>query len=79
MKNLKMSKISTKNILKKIFKTKPRKKSEKKSYCYKSSKAKKTVKAKIKKVKKVVTKKTTKVSKKITPKTIKTKKVVKVC
>ena len=68
-----MSKISTKNILKKIFKTKPEKKVKKKV-----SKAKKAVKEKIKKTKKVVTKKTTKVSKKITPKIIKTKKVVKV-
>jgi CarD family transcriptional regulator len=73
-----MSKISTKNILKKIFKTKPEKKVKKKVTVKKVSKAKKTVKEKIKKTKKVVTKKTTKVSKKITPKIIKTKKVVKV-
>ena len=72
-----MSKISTKNILKKIFKTKPEKKVKKKVTVKKVSKAKKTVKEKIKKTKKVVTKKTTKVSKKITPKIIKTKKVVK--
>ena len=78
MKNLKMSKISTKNILKKIFKSKPEKKVKKKVTVKKVSKAKKTVKEKIKKTKKVVTKKTTKVSKKITPKIIKTKKVVKV-
>ena len=78
MKNLKMSKISTKNILKKIFKTKSEKKVKKKVTVKKVSKAKKTVKEKIKKTKKVVTKKTTKVSKKITPKIIKTKKVVKV-
>ena len=78
MKNLKMSKISTKNILKKIFKTKPEKKVKKKVTVKKVSKAKKAVKEKIKKTKKVVTKKTTKVSKKITPKIIKTKKVVKV-
>ena len=78
MKNLKMSKISTKNILKKIFKTKPEKKVKKKVAVKKVSKAKKAVKEKIKKTKKVVTKKTTKVSKKITPKIIKTKKVVKV-
>ena len=77
-KNLKMSKISTKNILKKIFKTKPEKKVKKKVTVKKVSKAKKAVKEKIKKTKKVVTKKTTKVSKKITPKIIKTKKVVKV-
>ena len=73
-----MSKISTKNILKKIFKTKPEKKVKKKVAVKKVSKAKKAVKEKIKKTKKVVTKKTTKVSKKITPKVIKTKKVAKV-
>ena len=73
-----MSKINTKNILKKIFKTKPEKKVKKKVTVKKVSKAKKAVKEKIKKTKKVVTKKTTKVSKKITPKIIKTKKVVKV-
>jgi CarD family transcriptional regulator len=73
-----MSKISTKNILKKIFKTKPEKKVKKKVTVKKVSKAKKAVKEKIKKTKKVVTKKTTKVSKKITPKIIKTKKLVKV-
>ena len=73
-----MSKISTKNILKKIFKTKPEKKVKKKVAVKKVSKAKKAVKEKIKKTKKVVTKKTTKVSKKITSKIIKTKKVVKV-
>ncbi|MDC0925846.1 CarD family transcriptional regulator [Candidatus Pelagibacter sp.] len=73
-----MSKISTKNILKKIFKTKPEKKMNKKVAVKKVSKAKKAVKEKIKKTKKVVTKKTTKVSKKITPKIIKTKKVMKV-
>jgi len=73
-----MSKISTKNILKKIFKTKSEKKVKKKVTVKKVSKAKKAVKEKIKKTKKVVTKKTTKVSKKITPKIIKTKKVVKV-
>ncbi|MDA7545051.1 transcriptional regulator [Candidatus Pelagibacter sp.] len=70
--------MSTKNILKKIFKTKPEKKVKKKVTVKKVSKAKKAVKEKIKKTKKVVTKKTTKVSKKITPKIIKTKKVVKV-
>ncbi|MDA9172724.1 transcriptional regulator [Candidatus Pelagibacter sp.] len=68
-----MSKISTKNILKKIFKTKPEKKVKKKV-----SKAKKVVKEKIKKTKKVIAKKKTKVSKKINPKIIKAKKVVKV-
>ena len=73
-----MSKISTKNILKKIFKTKPEKKVKKKVAVKKVSKAKKAVKEKIKKTKKVVTKKTTKVSKKIIPQKIKTKKIVKV-
>ena len=73
-----MSKISTKNILKKIFKTKPEKKVKKKVAVKKVSKAKKAVKEKIKKTKKVVAKKTTKVSKKITSKIIKAKKVVKV-
>ena len=73
-----MSKISTKNILKKIFKTKPEKKVKKKVAVKKVSKAKKAVKEKIKKTKKVVTKKTTKVSKKITSKIIKAKKVVKI-
>jgi CarD family transcriptional regulator len=68
-----MSKISTKNILKKIFKTKPDKKVKKKV-----TKAKKLIKEKAKKTKKVVTKKTTKISKKIAPKPIKSKKVVKV-
>ncbi|MDA9210186.1 transcriptional regulator [bacterium] len=73
-----MSKISTKNILKKIFKTKPEKKVKKKVAVKKVSKAKKAVKEKIKKTKKVVTKKTTKVSKKITPKIIKAKKIIKI-
>ena len=73
-----MSKISTKNILKKIFKTKSEKKVKKKVAVKKANKPKKILKEKTKKTKKVVTKKTTKVSKKITPKIIKTKKVVKV-
>jgi CarD family transcriptional regulator len=79
-----MSKISTKNILKKIFKTKPEKKVKKKvavkkvSKSNKVSKSKKVEKEKIKKTKKVITKKTTKVSKKINPKIIKAKKVMKV-
>ena len=68
-----MSKISTKNILKKIFKTKPEKKVKKKVAVKKVSKPKKAVKEKIKKTKKVVTKKTTKASK-----IIKAKKVIKV-
>ena len=69
-----MKKTSTRNILRKIFKSKP----EKKVNVKKVSKAKKIVKEKIKKTKKVVKKKTSKVSKKITPKIIKAKKVVKV-
>ena len=73
-----MSKISTKNILKKIFKSKPEKKVKKKVTATKEVKAKKVAKNKSKKVKKVVTKKTKKVSKKITPKTVKVKKVIKV-
>ena len=73
-----MSKINTKNILKKIFKTKPKNKVKKKVTVKKVSKAKKAVKEKIKKTKKVVKKKTSKVSKKITPKIIKPKKAIKV-
>ena len=78
MKNLKMSKISTKNILKKIFKAKPEKKVKKKVATKKVSKTKKVTKNTIKKAKKVVTKKTKKVSKKISPKATKAKKVIKV-
>ena len=73
-----MSKISTKNILKKIFKAKPEKKVKKKVTVKKVSKTKKATKDKSKKVKKVVTKKTKKVSKKVSPKTIKQKKPSKV-
>ncbi len=72
-----MSKINTKNILKKIFKTKSekkvKKKVNKKVAAKKVKKIKKTVKVKVKK-KKVVIKKT----KKITPKPIKKKKSVKI-
>ena len=72
-----MSKISTKNILKKIFKGKSekkvKKKVNKKVAAKKVKKIKKTVKVKVKK-KKVVIKKT----KKITPKPIKKKKSVKI-
>ncbi|MDC1137668.1 CarD family transcriptional regulator [Candidatus Pelagibacter sp.] len=75
MKNLGMSKISTKNILKKIFKSKPEKKVKKKVTVKKVVKIKKATKNK---TKKVVAKKTKKVSKKITPKPKKVKKVVKV-
>jgi CarD family transcriptional regulator len=74
MKILRMSKISTKNILKKIFKAKPEKKVKKKVTVKKVSKTKKATKDKSKKVKKVVTKKT----KKVSPKPIKPKKPSKV-
>jgi len=77
MKNLRMSKISTKNILKKIFKAKPIKKVKKKVTVKKVGKTKKVTKDKIKKVKKVVVKKTKKISKKITPKPIKSNKTTK--
>ena len=73
-----MSKISTKNILKKIFKSKPEKKVKKKVTVKKVIKTKKVTKNKIKKTKKVVAKKTKKVTKKITPKSIKSKKAIKV-
>ena len=77
-----MSKISTKNILKKIFKAKPIKKVKKKVTVKKVTvkkvgKTKKVTKDKIKKVKKVVVKKTKKISKKITPKPIKSNKTTK--
>jgi CarD family transcriptional regulator len=72
-----MSKISTKNILKKIFKAKPIKKVKKKVTVIKVGKTKKVTKNKIKKVKKVVVKKTKKISKKITPKPIKSNKTTK--
>ena len=72
-----MSKISTKNILKKIFKAKPIKKVKKKVTVKKVGKTKKVTKNKIKKVKKVVVKKTKKISKKITPKPIKSNKTTK--
>ena len=66
-----MSKISTKNILKKIFKGKPGKKVKKKV------KKKVTVK-KVTKIKKVASKKTKIISKKITPKVTKVKKTAKI-
>jgi len=78
MKNLRMSKISTKNILKKIFKSKPEKKVKKKVTIKKVVKTKKVTKDKVKKAKKVVAKKAKKVTKKITPKPIKSKKAIKV-
>ena len=67
-----MSKISTKNILKKIFKSKVSKKVKKKVVKKKAVKAKKILK--IKKAKKIITKKSKKVLKKVSPKIIKTKK-----
>ncbi|MDC0901511.1 CarD family transcriptional regulator [Candidatus Pelagibacter sp.] len=78
MKNLKMSKISTKNILKKIFKGKAEKKVKKKVAKKKVSKNKKINKTKIKKTKKVNTKKNTVVAKKIPTKNIKVKKTAKI-
>ncbi len=67
MKNLKMSKISTKNILKKIFNRKAEKKVKKKVT------KKKVAKIKQKKGKKIITKKIKKVSKKVPTKSIKPK------
>jgi len=78
MKNLKMSKISTKNILKKIFKGKAEKKVKKKVAKKKVFKNKKVIKTKIKKTKKVNTKKTKVVVKKIPTKNIKVKKTAKI-
>jgi CarD family transcriptional regulator len=72
MKNLKMSKISTKNILKKIFKGKTETKVKKK---VSKKVSKKIVKAK--KVKKIATKKTKVALKKTLPKATKTKKITK--
>ena len=72
-----MRKISTKNILKKIFKSKIEKKVKKKVTVRKSSKTKKVSKGKTKKVKKVAVKKTKKISKKIILKPSKGKKLVK--
>jgi CarD family transcriptional regulator len=67
MKNLRMSKISTKNILKKIFNRKAEKKVKKKVT------KKKVAKIKQKKRKKIITKKIKKVSKKVPTKSIKLK------
>ena len=72
MKNLRMSKISTKNILKKIFNRKAEKKVKKKVTKKKVAK-KKVVKIKQKKTKKIITKKIKKVSKKVPTKSIKPK------
>jgi CarD family transcriptional regulator len=73
-----MSKISTKNILKKIFKSKPEKKVKKKVTTKKAVKINKVSKEKTKKIKKVIAKKTKKISKRITPKPIKVKKIKKI-
>jgi CarD family transcriptional regulator len=76
MKNLKMRKISTKNILKKIFKGNPKKKVKKKVVIKKATKVKnkKSIKAK-----KILSKKNTiKKVKKIEPKIVKAKKITKV-
>ena len=70
-----MSKISTKNILKKIFKSKPKKKVTAKKVAAKKVAAKKVAKHKAKKAKKAVAKK---VSKKINQKLTKVKKIVKI-
>ena len=67
MKNLRMSKISTKNILKKIFNRKAEKKVKKKVT------KKKVAKIEQKKTKKIITKKIKKVSKKVPTKSIKPK------
>ena len=67
-----MSKISTKNILKKIFKTKSEKKVKKKTT------AKKVVKVKVKKEKRITIKKTKVVTKKILSKQSKTKKTIQI-
>jgi CarD family transcriptional regulator len=72
-----MSKISTKSILKKIFKGKSDKEMAKKVKKKKVTKVKKVVKTKTKKVKKVVVKKAKKILKKIPNKSPKIKKVSK--
>ena len=71
-----MSKINTKNILKKIFKSKTEKKVKKKVAVKKVTKTKKVAKAK--KAKKVIVKKTKVVTKKSSPKSAKIKKTSKV-
>jgi len=77
MKHIQMKKISTKSILKKIFKGKSEKEMSKKVKKKKVNKVKKVVKPKTKKVKKVAVKKTKKVLKKIPNKSPKIKKVSK--
>ena len=71
-----MKKINTKNILKKIFKSKNKSKVKKKVSKKKVEKVKKAVK--IKKIKKIVTKKAKKIAKKTPLKKTKTKKTIKV-
>jgi len=78
MKNLKMSKISTKNILKKIFKSKTETKVKKKVSKKVSKKVLKKVLKKVVKVKKVTTKKTKVASKKTLPKIKKTTKATQI-
>ena len=68
-----MKKINTKNILKKIFKSKTDKKVKKKVSKKKSVKSKK-----VKKAKKIISKKIKKVVKKVSPKATKIKKTIKV-
>jgi len=75
MKNIRMKKISTKNILKKIFKSKSEKKVKKKVSKKKVAKIKKLEKNK--KTKKIVSKKIKKVTKKTVPKISKIKKTIK--
>ncbi len=77
MKNLNMRKISTKSILKKIFKGKSEKEMKKKVKKKKVTKVKKVAKPKTKKLKKVSAKKNKKVLKKIPNKSAKLKKVEK--
>ena len=72
-----MRKISTKNILKKIFKSKPEKKVKKKFVSKKVPKVKKVIKGKIIKSKKITSKKTKVVSKKVSSKLTKDKKNIK--
>ena len=66
-----MSKISTKNILKKIFRSKTEKKVKKKVV---RTKVKKVIRTKVKKVKKIIPKKTKKIVKKVLIKSVKIKK-----
>ena len=72
-----MKKISTKNILKKIFKGKTEKKAKKKVAAKKVTKTKKVTREKRKKNKKIVTRKTKVISKKIASKTTKSKNTIK--